>query len=104
MSLTAGSQGRESSLARGRILTRRDRATLFSAAIAALSLCMSSMASAQAAPTGLVIDERASQSSPAQLAAASSVPDPLAPLAGPESQPGEPSEARGYLLRREILE
>lgn len=74
-------------------MTRRDRATLFSAAIAALSLCMSSMASAQAAPTGLVIDERASQSSPAQLAAASSVPDPLAPLAGPESQPGEPSEA-----------
>jgi hypothetical protein len=74
-------------------LTRRDRATLTSAAIAALALSMPSMASAQPAPTGVVVDSRASESSPAQLAAASSVPDPLAPLAEAEPQPGEPSQA-----------
>jgi hypothetical protein len=66
---------------------------LTSAAIAALGFPIASTASAEPARTGVVIDARASESSPAQLAAASSVPDPLAPLAGPEPRPGEPSEA-----------
>jgi len=70
-------------------LITRDRANVLLAAFAALGI-LSSAAVAQPAQTGVVIDAVTPPDSPAQMTAAS-VPDPLAPLEGPEPEPGEPS-------------
>jgi hypothetical protein len=74
-------------------LITRDRATVLLAAFAASGIFLPSAVAAQSAQTGVVIDNVAPPEPPAQLTAAATVPDPLAPLDKPDPEPGEPSEA-----------